>query len=162
MHGRESHGSDVPGDARINGQLIRRATVADLPALVAMAQRFHEASGYGDIAEFDALSFATTLQSAPNVVVLVAEKDGLIGMAGALVYPMYFNLQHVTAQEMFWWVEPEHRGIGSKLFDALEEEVKKMGAQSLTMIAIERFSWVGSYYEKRGFRPSERSFIRRF
>jgi GNAT superfamily N-acetyltransferase len=143
--------------------MIRKAVVSDLPAMVEMGRKFHEASGYGDICEFDGLSFATTLQNAPDAVFLVAEKEGkLVGMAGALVYPMYFNLHHRTAQEMFWWVDPEHRGIGSKLFEALEEEVKKMGAQSLTMIVIERFSWVGSYYEKRGFRPSERSFIRRF
>jgi ribosomal protein S18 acetylase RimI-like enzyme len=144
-----------------NRSLIRKSTLADLPALVGMGQRFHEASGYGDIAEFDALSFATTLQNAPDAVYLVVEKEGsLVGMAGALVYPFYFNLKHRTAQEIFWWVDPEHRGVGSELFDALLAEVKAMGAQSLSMIALENATWVGGFYEKRGFRPSERSFIR--
>jgi GNAT superfamily N-acetyltransferase len=132
-----------------------------LPGLVALGKRFHEASGYVDIAEFDALSFATTLQNAPDAVYLVVEKEGsMVGMAGALVYPFYFNLKHRTAQEIFWWVDPEHRGVGSELFDALVAEVKAMGAQSLSMIAIESAPWVGGFYEKRGFRPSERSFIR--
>jgi GNAT superfamily N-acetyltransferase len=141
--------------------VIRKAVLSDLPDLVEMGRRFHQASGYADIAEFDALSFATTLQNAPDAVFLVVEKEGsLAGMAGALVYPFYFNLKHRTAQEVFWWVSPEHRGIGSQLFDALVAEVKDMGAQSLSMIALENAKWVGGFYEKRGFRPSERSFIK--
>lgn len=129
--------------------------------MVEMGRRFFDASGYADITEYDGESFAATLANAPAIY-LVVEVDGkLVGMAGALVYPLYFNTTHMTAQEMFWWVNPEHRGVGSKLFDALEEEVKKAGAKSLTMIALETISWVGSYYEKRGFRPTERSFMRR-
>jgi ribosomal protein S18 acetylase RimI-like enzyme len=161
LHRSQPYCAHVSGDARINGHLIRRATVADLPGLVELGRKFHEASGYADIAEFDALSFATTLQNAPDAVFLVVEKAGhLVGMAGALVYPFYFNLKHRTAQEVFWWVNPEHRGIGSQLFDALVAEVKAMGAQSLSMIALENATWVGGFYEKRGFRPSERSFIK--
>jgi N-acetylglutamate synthase-like GNAT family acetyltransferase len=142
--------------------MIRKAVVSDLPAMVEMGRKFHEASGYGDITEFDGLSLATALQNAPDAVFLVVEKDGVVvGMTGAMVYPLYFNLKHKAAQEMFWWVEPEHRGVGAQLFSALEAEVKKMGAESLTMNALERFSWVGGYYEKRGYKPIERSFIRR-
>jgi GNAT superfamily N-acetyltransferase len=129
--------------------------------MAAMGRKFYEASGYVDITEYSEESFITSLVNAPDSVFLVVEKDGLVGMAGALVYPFYFNLKHRTAQEMFWWVDPEHRGVGGELFDALLREVKKLGAESLTMIALERFSWVGSYYEKRGFRPTERSFIKR-
>lgn len=127
-----------------------------------MGRRFYEASGYRDITEFDSGSLENTLRNS-GAILLVAEKDGLVGMAGALVYPFYFNASHLTAQEIFWWVDPEHRGIGSLLFDALLEEVKKSGAQSLSMIALESLNpeRVGSFYQARGFKPSDRSFIRR-
>lgn len=132
----------------------------DFPSMVKMGRRFYEASGYAEITEFDEASFEATL-STPAVFLVVDKDNELVGMAGALVYPLYFNIRHMTAQEMFWWVDPEYRGVGGELFDALLSEVKKLGAQSLTMIALERFSWVGSYYEKRGFKPTERSFMRR-
>ncbi len=93
----------------------------------------------------------------------MAEKEKLVGMAGALVYPFYFCSSHLTAQEIFWWVDPEHRGIGSLLFDALLDEVKKSGAHSLSMIALETLNpeKVGEFYKSRGFRPSDRSYIKR-
>lgn len=144
---------------------IRSAVMADLSALLEMGKRFFEASGYADIARYDAQSFATTLIKAmesEDSVILVAKKDKPVGMAGALVYPFYFDFNHRTAQELFWWVDPEHRGIGSQLFDAMIEAVRMKGAQSLSMIALEALEpeKVGAFYMKRGFRPSERSYIR--
>lgn len=136
--------------------------------MVDMGACFFAASGYSDICAYDAASLARTLESMlgdENAVLLVVEKDErLVGMAGALIYPFYFNQGHLTSQEMFWWVDEAHRGIGSQLFDALEENIRRRGAMSLSMIALDRLSpdRVGSFYERRGFRPSERMFIRRF
>ena len=126
-----------------------------------MGKRFYEATGYSDIAEYDHESVVTSLRNIP--VLLVAEKDVLVGVAGAMVYPFYMNLKHMTAQEVFWWVDPEHRGIGSELFDALVSEVKKRGANSLSMIALDSLNpeRVGEFYKSRGFRPSDHSYIKR-
>lgn len=145
--------------------MIRAATLDDIPSMVDMGRHFFEASGYADITRYDAESFAQTLTRAmdsTDAVFLVVEKDHLVGMAGALLYPFYFNLTHRTAQELFWWVEPEHRGVGSALFDAMTAEIQKRGAESLSMVALETLEpeKVGAFYQKRGFRPSERSFIR--
>jgi GNAT superfamily N-acetyltransferase len=95
---------------------------------------------------------------------MVAEKEwGLVGIAGALVYPFYFNAGHKTAQELFWWVDTEHRGVGATLFIAMRDEVRKRGAKSLSMIALEAIEpeRVGAFYMRHGFRPSERSYIGR-
>lgn len=145
---------------------IRKALVRDIEELVAMGRRFFEASGYVDVTSFDAESFAATLATllgGENAALMVVEKaEKLVGMAGAMVYPFYFNHDHRTGQELFWWIDPEHRGIGARLFDALQAEVKSCGAQSLTMIALETLSpeRVGGFYLRRGFRPSDRTFIR--
>ena len=142
--------------------MIRKAALSDIPKIIEMGRRFYEASGYKDITEFDPESLEQTLRNS-GAIILVAEKESVVGMAGALVYPFYFNSKHLTAQEMFWWVDPEHRGIGSLLFDALLEEVKKSGAKSLSMIALENLNpeRVGEFYKSRGFRPSDRSYIKR-
>jgi GNAT superfamily N-acetyltransferase len=37
--------------------------------------------------------------------------------------------------EVFWWVEPEHRGEGVKLLREAEKRAKHAGAQTMQMIA---------------------------
>lgn len=146
---------------------IRRASSADLPQLVLMGSRFFDESGYSDVTSLDPESVITTLtgmiENSDAVLLVVESGNELIGMAGALIYPFYFNLQHRTSQEIFWWVDPEHRGIGGRLFDAMRDEIKAKGAQSLSMIALESLNpdGVGAYYRRKGLRPSERSFIGR-
>ena len=143
--------------------MIRTASEIDLPALLEMGARFFAASGYGGITSFDRGTFRSTLNSLmrDGVLLVAAKHFGIVGMAGAVVYPFYFNAGHTTAQEMFWWVDEEHRGIGSKLFDAMVQAVKDRGAKSLSMIALDALQpeKVGAFYERKGFRPSERSFI---
>jgi GNAT superfamily N-acetyltransferase len=147
--------------------LIRLAKEKDLPSLVKMARRFFEASGYSDITSFDRDSFRATFSNLifnHAAVVLVAEKDEqAVGMAAALIYPFYFNANHRTSQEMLWWVDPEHRGIGSELFEALEREVKVRGAESLTMVTLEALTpeRIGKFYQSRGYRPSDHSYIKK-
>jgi GNAT superfamily N-acetyltransferase len=149
-------------DEGFNRSVIRPATVADIPRMLEMGRRFFDASGYSEITSFDPESLRATFEGLmmnPDAVVLVTTG----GMAAALIYPFYFNVGHRTAQEMFWWVDKEHRGIGTQLFDALIAGVKAKGAESLVMIALERLTpeKVGGIYERRGFRLSERSYIKK-
>ena len=56
-----------------------------------------------------------------------------------MVYPLYFNCNHITGQELFWWVEPEARkGVGAHLLDCLELAAMNAGAQSWAMIALDK------------------------
>jgi GNAT superfamily N-acetyltransferase len=143
--------------------LIREATAADIPRLVEMGERFFEASGYADIATFDTgAAEQTTRDLLAGGVVLVAEAEGeVVGMAGALVYRFYFSKDDMTAQELVWWVEPEHRGIGQQLHKALEDGARERGATSISMIALDSMKWVGRLYERAGYRPSEHCYIKR-
>lgn len=154
------------GNESFNRNVIRPAAHSDLHQLVDMGKRFFQETGYSDISTFDEGSCASTLQGLmtnPDAVLLVVEKGKLVGVAGALIYQFYFNFNHRTSQEIFWWVDKEHRGIGTQLFDALIAGVKAKGAESLSMIALERLTpeKVGGIYERRGFRPSERSYIKK-
>ena len=145
--------------------IVRVAKANDLPSMVRMGRRFFDASGYSDLASFDDGSFEATFSSlidSPDAVVVVCEQDRIVGMAAALLYPLYFNASHRTAQEMLWWVDEDRRGVGGHIFDMLIAEAKKKGAKSVSMIALEELSpsVVGAFYERRGFRPSERSWMR--
>lgn len=143
---------------------VRQAVPVDLPRLIEMGRNFFLASKYSDVTTFSETWFAASMKKVMEEGVLVVATKGreVVGMAAALVYPFYFSGE-MTAQEMFWWVEPEHRGVGMELLEALIDGVKDRGAKSLSMIALDALDVekVSGIYEKEGFRPSERSFIKR-
>ena len=156
----------MAGDEGANGVVIRPAVYGDLPQMLEMGERFFGASGYSDVTRYHRDSMRRTFEgmiSSPSAVVLVVEHKKLIGMAGALIYPWYFNAEELTSQELFWWVDQEHRGRGVDLLESLIASVNARGAKSLSMIALDRLhpEKVGGIYERRGFRPSERSYIKK-
>lgn len=147
--------------------MIREASADDLPRLLQMGERFFNAAGWPEFAAWDVASIEQTLRfliDNETGGLFVAEVDGeVVGMAGAMVTPFYFNLSHLTGQELFWWVEPEHRGVGGGLLDAMEAWAKRVGAQTFTMIAVDRIrpELMARVYRGRGYRPAEHSFMRR-
>lgn len=130
-----------------------------------LLEKFFNATEYGNITEFDYEStLDTLLQLMQSGVVKVATQDSeVVGIAGGIIYPWYFNKQDITAQEVFWWVEPDHRGngLGKELFKAFEDAIKQKGAKSLTMVALDSNKDIGKVYKKEGYSPSEHSYIRR-
>jgi GNAT superfamily N-acetyltransferase len=146
---------------------IRAATAEDFERVLVPIRRFHEASGYKEIVEFDEASFRKTYDVllGKSGVCLIAEADGeVVGVAGAMVYPFYWNSAHMTGQELFWWVNPEHRGstLGKRMFNALEHWAKEKGCKSFMMICLETLKpeEVEKAYLRAGYRKSERVFIK--
>ena len=156
--------------SRRGHRMIRDATEDDIPDLLVMGQKFFDLAGWPEIAEWDDASVTATLNhligSADGVLLAIDHgKDGLVGMAGALLYPFYFNSAHRTGQELFWWVEPAARGREAlELFDALEGRARQQGAMSFKMGTVEglRSATLERYYRRRGYRASENTFIRSF
>jgi len=146
--------------------VIRPATPEDMPELLRMGRAFFAATAFGEIGFEEDEARATLTLLAERGILLVAEQNGLCGMAGALVFPFYFNLSHLTAQELFWWVDPRARqsGQGAELLAALEAAARARGAKSLTMIALDEIDGprVAELYRRNGYAPSERNFIKVF
>lgn len=146
------------------GCQVRQATADDIPACAEMGRRFFDESGFSAETSFDPLSFEVTLRQ------LIASKDGVVlvadgGMVGGLAYPFYFNANSKTAQEMFWWVSPEYRGtnLGMLLIDGFERWARSKGCETLSMICLPalRESPAERVYQRRGYRASERVYIKR-
>lgn len=135
---------------------VREATEDDIPALLDIARRFHERGRIPVPLCLD--SVAATLRHLMDGdlgVVFVSRH----GAAGALLHPSWMNAAHLTGQELFWWSEA---GGGSALFDALENWAVSKGAASFTMIALEacRPGAVGATYRRRGYQPTEHSYLK--
>lgn len=86
--------------------------------------------------------------SDPDALVLVAERDELVGYAeGALV-------QEGAVGDIRWLhVAPERRGqgVGSRLFDRMREELEASGADRLRGAVLTDNREGNSFYEQKGF-----------
>lgn len=142
--------------------MIRNANHEDMPGLLRMAASFGAVAGLP--APLCAASMEQTftgLMEAPLGVLLV--NDDVTAAAGAVVTPAYYNLGHMTGQELFWWVDENARGgVGLRLFKALEDEVRRLGAESFVMVALENIKpgQTSTFYLRNGYRPLERNYIR--
>lgn len=148
---------------------IRHANEGDVLDLVDMGQNFFEESGLSDVAAWDALSFEVTvrtlLSGAVRGSLLVAEQETiLVGMTGAVIFPLYCNLKLQLAQEIFWFVDPDYRkGLGGSLLDELEADCRRKGADIFmsAQIAGQRDDAFARLYQRRGYRPSENLYMRK-
>lgn len=148
--------------------IVRRATVEDLPEYVVLGRRFHAASPVSTAIPFDPEGFGIFYLNAlqnPDAGLWLAERDGkMIGVAGALLYPMYFSPSHLVAQELWWWLEPEARGSGAgkMMYEAIEAWALENEASAMFMIALEddNSSKMAKLYARKGYKPMERTFIK--
>lgn len=85
---------------------------------------------------------------------------GEAGAIGATVAQHPFNSGHIAAQELFWWSEGRE---GLALLNALQEHCEAH-CHSLTMITLEAVEpeRTGRLYERLGFKPIERSYMKVF
>lgn len=132
--------------------MIRVATDADVSRIVEMGERFLTQTVYRGRVTVNPTSMAAlveTLLHGGSGVLFVSEQAGeLVGMIGllAFVHPI---AGEPTVSELFWWVEPEHRGCGVRLLKRAEQWAREMGAVKLFMVAPT--SDVGQLYERMGY-----------
>jgi GNAT superfamily N-acetyltransferase len=145
--------------------MIRPATGADVPAIVAMSELFYRTTSYAAWAPFD----AETVENLANTltdshIMLVAEDEGrLVGMVGLFVAPFMFNASLTGAYEVVWWVEPgaQGAGIGKALLAAIEPACAERGVHSVQMVHLDSSPpQAAASYERMGFRHTESSYTK--
>lgn len=116
--------------------MIRLACASDIPRLVEMGLRFRRESEYSQHLLENAEKMAElAAQLAASDSLLVSDRGGrLVGMLGYVVFRHFLSGELVSG-EVFWWVEPEHRGEGLKLLRAAEDRSRSYGAKYMQMIA---------------------------
>ena len=148
--------------------IVRRAVAADLDKYVVLAETFHAASPMKDAAKFDVKGYGDFFLSSlenDSLGIWLSEIDGeMVGICGAILYPLYFSPSSLVAQELWWWLTPKARGTGAgkMMFTQLEMWAKERNASSLFMIALEddRAGKMEKLYVRAGFKPIERTFMK--
>jgi GNAT superfamily N-acetyltransferase len=117
---------------------IRPATLSDIQALLVMGQRFGVTSGYSRWVPHNPTqlrALAERLITEATGVLLVVERAGaLVGMIGVVLFPHHLS-GALTAGELFFWVSPEHRGVGVRLLRHAEAWARDHGATMMQMVA---------------------------
>lgn len=142
--------------------MIRLAEHKDIPLMLAMGQRFFDASGYESETEFNAEDTEQLFIKLMGAHSLLTDGEG--GMIGFVVFPMFMNTSHVIAQELFWWVDEEKRSskLGLNLLKAAEATAKELGAKSLLMLSLNDLNGekVNKLYESLGYTKREQTYMR--
>lgn len=145
--------------------MIRRAVVGDIEAIARLGAIFHAQAGWSEIEyhEADCIASLTQFLQLDAFICFVVDVGEVIGMAAGVVSPVYFNRDHVSGEELFWWVAdtaPQMAGI--RLLRALEGEAKAKGCRSWQMKSLDRLNGdrMSALYSRCGYRASERLFIK--
>lgn len=130
--------------------MVRDATLADVPDLVAMGGKFIAHSAYAgrlrDDPEARAGLMRRLIENDDGAVFVLEGGRGMIGMI-AYRHPISGDL---VAGEVFWWCEC---GRGVELFRAAEAWAIGFGVTAIQMVAPN--ARVGRLYERLGYAPLE-------
>jgi L-amino acid N-acyltransferase len=142
---------------------IREATEADLPRVVAMFSEFVASTQYaqyvGNDPSYSAQQMARMMES-DSCALFVVDLDGaVVGMLGVMVFVQPFSGE-LVASELFWWLDPQHRGNGVWMLRRAEKWAQSKGAARMTMMAPVDKPRVCEIYEAIGYRAVETVFSR--
>lgn len=147
--------------------IVRRdATEDDIAAIVEMGVRFFADSRYATILPADPAAMEETARRLvgggppgfPSVVLLVESNSVPVAMLGLATYSHPITGQRAVA-EMFYWVEPSHRGItGVKLLRSGERWARDTGAKIFQVAAPT--DMVADLYSRCGYAATEIHFTR--
>jgi RimJ/RimL family protein N-acetyltransferase len=149
---------------------VRMATDADAEQVARLGRQFYEAGGLNkylfEYSEDDVSALIAKTIAEPSACTIVAEDgDRIIGMAAAVSYNHFLSPSTTMAQELFWWIEPEHRGSGAGLMimRALEDWAKSAGASVMVMVTLHGLGHerLDKIYRQDGYAPLEYSYMKR-
>lgn len=146
--------------------MIRQATESDLPEIMRMGREFLSCTTFSHV-PFDEETVEALIRGligGAGAVFVASRERGLCGMIAMISFPHAFNANVKAAQEFFWWIDKDKRGNGAavKLLSAAEGWAKEQGCETVHMLALDALNGddVAKLYERRGYVPLERTFVR--
>lgn len=151
---------------------LKLATWDHYPDLLEMAEKFHQASPYNGLEEYDESRVAEVIIDILNnpkekvIIVLEDTEAGkAVGMIIAVTTQGIFS-RGKTAAELAWWVNPEHRTKHSlELFQAFlywAETVQQCSGVQMALLEDDKIDRLAKVYKRKGLTQTERAFYRKF
>lgn len=144
---------------------LRLAQASDYDDVIRMARAFHQASPYSGLS-FDEDKchdlFMTYLKGdKKSLIIILASEERPFGMIIGFVNSLPFSFDRV-ATELAWWVDEDKRRSRDSLllFKAYEDWTLRVGAKITSMAMLDDVTNLSSFYEKQGYRPAERHYIK--
>lgn len=144
--------------------MIRRATLADVDAIVAMGICFQATTTYAQhlrTTPETLTQLAVSIIGNPEAVIFLAETDaGIVGMIAATLYTHIMSGERIGT-EICWWMNPDARGgrTAWRLVRAAEQWAIDGGAVVFQMMAPTEK--VGRFYETLDYELIERHYMKR-
>ncbi|HEX4275838.1 MAG TPA: GNAT family N-acetyltransferase [Bryobacteraceae bacterium] len=141
---------------------IREATVSDLPAMETTARLFYASSS--QLRRFEIGRFCETwrglLENGAGVIFGLFG-DEVMGALGGVRHRDPYS-EEMIAAEMFWFVRPEVRGPGLRLYRAFEAWARAVGCNQIRMAFLEDSmpEKVEAIYLRLGFHPVEKLYAK--
>jgi len=139
---------------------IRPTTIADLPRLCDLFEAFRSSSvyaQYGPAHPEVSTALLERLLTHPDAIIFGAEDERtLVGMIGVMVTPHPMTGERM-ATELFWWMDPAHRGQGLALLSRAERWASDQGAVRLLMVSPHGSPDVERMYTRLNYVPVETS-----
>jgi GNAT superfamily N-acetyltransferase len=132
--------------------MIRKAVLADRPAIVRMARDFHAAANMP--VAFDA-AYAAAVAGAyiadADKLCLVLDRDGPAGVLAAHAYA-HLLAPVLAADELMWWVDPGHRGLAAmRMLSAYEDWARSRGCALIGIATPPSDDRAAALYRRRGY-----------
>ena len=145
---------------------LRFAKYKDLSKCVVIGEKFWEHSPYGDTFPYNAggvLGLLTALVQA-RVMLIVEHEEQIVAVAAILVASSPFDPELRIATELFWYVDPEIRGlgVGQLLMDGLEDLARTKGAKICSMgnMSTSDPKAAERLFKKSGYKLTEKTFTK--
>ena len=144
--------------------MIRKAELRDKDSIRTLITEFHKESlsEYGLSLDTDSIN-ETIEGFIKNHIVLVAEKERVIGVVAGVIANSIFDKSQKLAQEAIWYVSKDSRGVmGFKLLKAFMDEWKLRGADFVVMGSVGNLyaNELDRFYKKRNFKQMETYYIK--
>jgi GNAT superfamily N-acetyltransferase len=138
--------------------MLRPLTIEDIPELSRLAPLFWAEGKLpgGFDPEVFARTWTSLISSGTGHIVGLYDLTGLVGALGYILAPDP-NDGATVATEMFWFVDPEYRGSGLRLFHWFEGAAAALGASRLMAAHLSAINGpeLKHLYERFGYREVE-------
>jgi len=129
--------------------MVRTASVADIPAIVAMGAKFH---AQADLPfTYDADAFADFAHGLIDGGTIILSDQGMIG---GVVAPAFCGPSYLMAVELFWWAKRD----GLALLKAFEGWAADQGANEVRLSTLAALPRADALVQRKGYAPNEISY----